>query len=223
MHEASPAKLPRFAILGSGRGSNAMALMQAFRGDSLPAELALVLSNVAGAPILQRAAEHGVPARLVESAGLTRGEHEARMLQALHDARIDHLLLAGYMRVLSADFIARWPGVILNIHPSLLPDFPGLSAVSAQWRAGVRVVGATVHFVDAGVDTGPPLLCGSIDVRGDEGEAGLAQRILTEVEHVIYPRAVYLLLHRLARGVALHAGPAMTARSDVNSSQAHTS
>lgn len=223
MHEARSAGLPRFAILGSGRGSNAVALMQAFRAGLLSAELALVISNVAGALIVQRAKEHGYPALLVESAGLARADHEARMLHALRDARVDHLLLAGYMRVLSADFIARFPGVILNIHPSLLPDFPGLSAVSAQWQAGVRVAGATVHFVDAGVDTGPPLLSGSIDVRGDEGEAGLAQRILTEVEHVIYPRAVYLLLQRLARGVALHAGPAMTARSDVNSSQAHTS
>lgn len=195
---------PRFAILGSGRGSNAVALMQAFRDGSLAAELAVVISNVSGAPILQRACEHGYPAVLIESASLSRAEHEDRIRAALVQHHVAHILLAGYMRLLSADFIARWPGVILNIHPALLPDFPGLAAVAAQWRAGVRVAGASVHFVDAGIDTGPVLLFGSIDVRGDEGEAGLAQRILTEVEHTIYPRAVRLLLERMARGGPLH-------------------
>lgn len=204
---------PRFAILGSGRGSNAVALMQAFASGSLPADLAVVISNVAHAPILDRAAEHGYPAIRIESAGRSRADHEALLWAALAEHRVDHVLLAGYMRVLSADFIARFPGVLLNIHPSLLPDFPGLSAVSAQWRAGVRVAGATVHFVDAGVDTGPILLTGSIDVRGDEEEAGLAQRILTEVEHVIYPRAVRLLLERLARGGPLHARSSTTTQS----------
>lgn len=205
MPDRKPAVRPRFAILGSGRGSNAVALMRAFADGSLPAELVAVFSNVAGAPILDRAAEQGVPDIVIAHAGLSRTEHEARMTAALRQHRIDHLLLAGYMRVLSADFIARWPGFILNIHPSLLPEFPGLGAVAAQWRAGVRVAGATVHFVDAGVDTGPILLAGAIDVRGDEGEAGLAQRILTEVEHSLYPRALRLLLDRLARGVPLPA------------------
>ena len=106
--------------------------------------------------------------------------------------------LAGYLRILSEAFLRQFAGVVLNIHPSLLPDFPGLGAAARQWRAGVRVAGATVHYVDAGVDTGPILLSGSLEVRGDEGEAGLAQRILTEVEHVIYPRAVWLLCARLA-------------------------
>jgi phosphoribosylglycinamide formyltransferase-1 len=206
---------PRFAILGSGRGSNAVALMQAFAAGSLPAELAVVISNVAGAPILQRAAEQGYPASLVESIGRSRAEHEAQVCEVLRRYGVDHLLLAGYLRVLSPEFVARFPGFILNIHPSLVPEFPGLHAVAAQWRAGVRVAGATVHFVDAGIDTGPTLLSGAIDVRGDEGEAGVAGRILTEVEHSLYPRALRLLLERMARGGPLPARPRASSDSEI--------
>lgn len=195
---------PRFAILGSGRGSNAAALMAHFKDGSLDADLAVVIANVADAPILDKARAHGYPAVLIESQGKSRAEHEALCRACLQEHDVDHILLAGYMRILSPQFVADFAGVILNIHPSLLPDFPGLSAVAAQWQAGVRVAGATVHFVDAGVDTGQCLLSGSIDVRGDEGAEGLATRILEEVEHVIYPRAVRLLLDRLRRGAALH-------------------
>lgn len=196
---------PRFAVLGSGRGSNAAALMDAFTRREIPAVLALVLSNVRGAPLLDKARAAGYPTELVESAGRRRDEHEEALLACLGTHRIDHLLLAGYGRVLSPHFLSRFAGLILNIHPSLLPDFPGLDAAARQWQAGVRIAGATVHLVDAGVDTGPPLLSGSIEVRGDEGPDGLAQRILTEVEHVIYPRAVRLLCERLSRGAPLHA------------------
>lgn len=203
--------VPRFAILGSGRGSNAVALMAEFRSGTMPAELALVIANVKDAAILDHASHAGYATALIESAGRTRSEHERLCLACLRQHRVDHLLLAGYMRILSPEFVAAWPGVILNIHPALLPDFPGLDAAAQQWRAGVRVAGATVHFVDAGVDTGPPLLCGSIAVRGDEGEAGLADRIRTEVEHVIYPRAVRLLLERLGRGGPLHGQERRTA------------
>jgi phosphoribosylglycinamide formyltransferase-1 len=176
--------------------------MAAFESGFLPAELAVVVSNVQGAPILDKAQARGQKTELVPSRGRPRPEHEAELLACLQRNRVEHLLLAGYMRLLSPEFIAAWPGAILNIHPSLLPEFPGLSAVAAQWRAGVRIAGATVHFVDAGVDTGPILLQGSLEVRGDEGPEGLAQRILTEVEHVLYPRAVRLFLERLQRGAA---------------------
>lgn len=195
---------PRFAILGSGRGSNAAALMTAFRSGALDAELAVVIANVRDAAILTRAQQLGYPAVLIESAGRTRSEHEQLCRECLQGYDIDHLLLAGYLRILSPEFVHGFSGVILNIHPSLLPEFAGLGAVARQWRAGVRVAGATVHFVDAGVDTGTVLLSGSLDVRGDEGADGLAERIRTEVEHVIYPRAVRLLLERLARGAPLH-------------------
>lgn len=190
---------PRFAILASGRGSNAEALMAAFASGFLPARLAVVLSDRAGAEVLVRAERRGVPTELIAAAGRARAEHEAELLAGLLRHRVEHLLLAGYTRLLSAAFLARFGGAILNIHPSLLPDFPGLGAVARQWAAGVKVAGATVHYVDAGIDTGPILLSGSIEVRGDEDEAGLGQRILTEVEHVIYPRAVWLLCDRLRR------------------------
>lgn len=187
---------PRFAILGSGRGSNAEALMAAFASGFLPAELAVVIAD-REAGILDRAAARDVATELCPSRDRSRAAHEAELLTCLRRHRVEHLLLAGYLRILSADFLRQLSGSVLNIHPSLLPDFPGLGAAARQWRAGVRVAGATVHYVDAGVDTGPILLTGSLEVRGDEGEAGLAQRILTEVEHVIYKRAVWLLCARL--------------------------
>lgn len=211
---------PRFAILGSGRGSNALALMRSFADPTLPAELTVVISNVAGAPILKKAHEHAVPALLVESRGRQRREHEADLLRVLAEHRVEHLLLAGYMRLLSADFIAAWPGVILNIHPSLLPDFPGLGAVAAQWRAGVSESGASVHFVDAGIDTGPVLLRGTLQVRGDEGEAGLAARIQGEVEHVLYPQALRLLLHRLGPDQSSAPPPAAPSQAPFSSAPA---
>lgn len=195
--QAAPRRRHRFAILGSGRGSNAVALMRELADPEIPAELLVVVSNVPGAAILERAAQHGYPSLVVDSAGRDRRDHERELLQRLRERGVEHLLLAGYMRLLSADFIAAWPGAILNIHPSLLPDFPGLGAVAAQWRAEVRQSGATVHFVDAGIDTGPVLLRGTLEVRGDEGEAGLATRIREEVEHLLYPQALRLLLHRL--------------------------
>ena len=103
------------------------------------------------------------------------------------------------MRILSDYVLSRFGGAILNIHPSLLPEFPGLHGAERQWAAGCKVAGATVHLVDRGVDTGPVLLMGSLEVRGDEGREGLAERILHEIEHVIYPRAVRLFVERLGR------------------------
>lgn len=198
---------PRLAILGSGRGSNAVSLMTAFRRGELAAELALVVCNVAGAPLIDRAHEHGYPVICLPHLGLSREAHEAQLSALLTAHRIEHLLLAGYMRLLSPTFLRRFPGHILNIHPSLLPAFPGLAAVAAQWQAGVETAGATVHFVDEGVDTGPILLAQSITVRGDEGAAGLAERIRLEVELELYPRAVRLFLARLAQGLPQPAVP----------------
>lgn len=178
--------------------------MAAFAGRAIPAELAVVVGNVAGAPLLDKAQARGYPIERLESRGLLREQHEALLLASLAAHRVDHLLLAGYMRLLSPWFLSRFAGLILNIHPSLLPEFPGIGAVARQWQAGVGITGATVHLVDAGMDTGPPLLTGSIEVRGDEGPEGLAERIRTEVEHVIYPRAVRLVCERLRRGAPLY-------------------
>jgi phosphoribosylglycinamide formyltransferase-1 len=187
----------RFAILASGRGSNAVALMDAFQSGFLDADLALVISNKEKAAVLDRARERGVTALCVASKGLERQEHEQRLLAVLREHHVDHVLLAGYMRILTPYFLNQLGGRVINIHPALLPDFPGLHAAERQWEAGRKVAGATVHFVDEGVDTGQPLLMGAIEVRGDEGPDGLALRILEEVEHKIYPRAVRLFLDRL--------------------------
>jgi phosphoribosylglycinamide formyltransferase 1 len=193
---------PRFAILASGRGSNAAALMDAFASGFIPAELGLVFANVAAAPVIEKARARGYATAVVPSKGFTREAHEERLLAVLSESAIDHVLMAGYMRILGPTFLSRFKGAILNIHPSLLPEFPGLHAAERQWEAGRKVAGATVHLVDGGVDSGPILLQGSIEVRGDEGPAGLAERILHEVEHVIYPRAVRLFLERRAQGAA---------------------
>lgn len=194
---ASKPRGPRFAIMASGRGSNAACLMDAFESGYLPAELALVLANKEGAAVLEKARGRGYSTALVVSKGKKRQDHEQQVLATLAEHGVEHILLAGYMRVLTPTFLDHFAGQILNIHPALLPDFPGLRGAERQWEAGRKVAGATVHFVDAGVDTGQIILQGSIDVRGDEGPEGLATRILNEVEHVIYPRAVRLFLHRL--------------------------
>jgi phosphoribosylglycinamide formyltransferase-1 len=189
----------RFAILASGRGSNAEALMDAFASGFIPAELALVFSNIPDAPVLDKAERRGVLTVCIPHKGQSRAEHEERILDLLAEHAVDHVLLAGYMRILSPVFLRRFRGTVLNIHPSLLPDFPGMHAAEQQWQAGVKVAGATVHRVDEGVDTGTPLLMGSIEVRGDEGADGLASRLLNEVEHVIYPRAVRVFVERQTR------------------------
>ncbi len=197
--ELVPALPLRFAIFASGRGSNAEALMDAFESQFIPAELSLVVSNKSGAEVLQHAERRGYTQRLIPHRSVLREAHEALLLKALTEARVHHVLLAGYMRVLTPYFLQNFWGKVINIHPALLPDYPGLEAAERQWRDGVAVAGATVHFVDEGVDTGPTLLQGSLIVRGDEGEQGLQRRILEEVEHVIYPRAVRLFIDRTLR------------------------
>lgn len=188
---------PKFAILASGRGSNADALMRAFKRGFIAGDLTAVITNVEGAGVLERASEHGIPGHVLVSKGMKREAHEDALLALVQKLGVQHLLLAGYLRILSPHFLSRFDGRIINIHPSLLPEFPGLHGAERQWDAKRSIAGATVHFVDSGVDTGPVILQGSIEVRGDEGAEGLAQRILTEVEHVIYPRAVRLFVERL--------------------------
>lgn len=191
------AERPRFAIFASGRGTNAEGLMDLFDSGELEADLVLVLCNVPGAPVVGKAEARSVPTAVVPHRGLDRRTHEDRVLQALAAHRVDHVLLAGYMRILSPHFLQRFDGLTVNIHPSLLPDFPGMDAQRQQWEAGVREAGATVHLVTEELDGGPILLQDRIAVRGDEGPDGLAQRILTEVEHRIYPEAVRRLVAEL--------------------------
>lgn len=189
----------RFAILASGRGSNAEVLLQAFQDQLIPARATVVISDNEAAAVLQRVTRFDVAVECVSRRGVTRAAHETALLARLRHHQVEHILLCGYMRILSPHFLSRWNGHILNIHPSLLPDFPGLHAVERQWQARVRVAGATVHMVNEGVDTGPILLQGSLWVRGDEGPEGLAERLRTEVEHVIYPRAVVRVLEMSGR------------------------
>lgn len=182
------------AVLLSGRGSNFVALAAAIARGEVPAHIALVVSNVEGAPGLERARELGLATALVPHRDhITREAHEARVLEALAAAGAEWICLAGYMRLLSRAFVARHRERILNIHPSLLPAFPGLHPQRQALAAGVRVSGCTVHLVDEGLDSGPIVVQRVVPVADDDDEAKLAARILVE-EHRAYPEALRRLL-----------------------------
>lgn len=189
-----PDAAARVAVLLSGRGSNFLALHAAVARGEVPAEIVLVVSNVAGAPGLVRARELGLAtAEIPHREEPDREAHEARVLEALAAARAEWICLAGYMRLLTAAFVARYRNRILNIHPSLLPSFPGLSAQAQALEHGVRVSGCTVHLVDEHLDAGPIVVQRTVPVRdGDDADA-LAGRILAE-EHRAYPEALRRLL-----------------------------
>lgn len=184
----------RLGVLLSGRGSNFLALHRAVEQRRLPAEIALVVSNLEEAAGLARARQLGLPAVAVpRRSGDDRQAHEARVLAALAEARVDWVCLAGYMRLLSPAFVARFPRRIVNIHPSLLPAFPGLAAQRQALEHGVRVSGCTVHLVDEGLDSGPIVVQRAVPVLDGDDEAALAARIL-EQEHRAYPEALRRLL-----------------------------
>jgi len=185
----------RVGVLLSGRGSNFASLAAACRRGEVPAEIVLVLSNREDAPGLARARELGIPARAIPAKGLSREAHEEKLLEALREAQVEWVCLAGYMRLLSPHFLAAYPNRILNIHPALLPAFPGLEAQKQAWEYGVKVAGCTVHLVDAGCDTGPIVVQRVVEVRDDDTPETLAARIL-EQEHIAYPQALRLLLTR---------------------------
>jgi phosphoribosylglycinamide formyltransferase-1 len=177
---------PRVAILISGRGSNMAALLRAAADPAYPAEVALVLSNRADAGGLALAQSAGVPVAVVESRGRAREVFEAEVASALAAHRIRIVALAGFMRVLTEGFVRAWEGRMVNIHPSLLPSFPGLDTHRRAIEAGVRLHGCTVHLVSPGVDEGPILAQAAVPVRPDDDEAALAARVL-EQEHRLYP------------------------------------
>jgi phosphoribosylglycinamide formyltransferase-1 len=184
----------RVAILISGRGSNMAALIAAAAAKDFPAEIAVVISNRADAGGLEKASASGVPAITIESGpfGKDRAAFEAVLQSALDQHRIDLICLAGFMRLFTAGFVQRWHGRMLNIHPSLLPSFPGLEPHAQALRAGVKISGATVHFVIAQTDAGPILMQGAVAVRDDDTPETLAERILG-LEHRIYPEALRLV------------------------------
>ncbi|HEX8098071.1 MAG TPA: phosphoribosylglycinamide formyltransferase [Pyrinomonadaceae bacterium] len=183
-------------ILISGRGSNMVALADAARGGRIPeAEIAAVVSDKAGAAGLALAAERGLKTLVIERRGRTREEHDREIGAALREHGVDLVCLAGYMRLLSPRFIEEWRGRILNIHPSLLPAFPGLDAQSQALEYGVKWTGCTVHFVDETLDGGPIVEQAAVPIFDDDTEETLAARILAE-EHKLYARAVA----RIVRG-----------------------
>ena len=188
--------MTRLGVLLSGRGSNFLALHDAVRRGELPAEIALVAGNVDGAPGLERARERGLPVAVIPHRGEPdRASHEAKVIGALRGAGVEWVCLAGYMRLLSAGFLAAFPQRVVNIHPSLLPAFPGLDAQAQALAHGVRITGCTVHLVDAGLDSGPIVVQRAVEVLDGDTPETLAARIL-EQEHLAYPEALRLLLTR---------------------------
>jgi phosphoribosylglycinamide formyltransferase-1 len=188
----------RIGILISGRGSNMAALAEAAREGSLNGEIALVVSNVAGAPGLARAEEMGIATATFVSKGRKRAEHDADVAAALLEAGVELVCLAGYMRILSAGFVQQFAGRMLNIHPSLLPAFPGLNVQQAALDYGAKLSGCTVHFVDEELDHGPIVLQEAVPVLDDDTEQTLSARIL-ELEHRLYPQAADLVARGAVR------------------------
>jgi phosphoribosylglycinamide formyltransferase-1 len=186
--------LQRLGILLSGRGSNFMAIAEAIREGRLPgAEIAVVLSNLPDAAGLDSARKLGLPAIAIPSAGRKRAEHDAEVVAALRQHRVDLVCLAGYMRIISPDFVRAFPNRILNVHPALLPAFPGLDAQAQALAFGARVAGCTVHFVDEAVDHGAIILQRVVPVLDDDTAESLSARIL-EQEHIAYTEAIARVL-----------------------------
>jgi phosphoribosylglycinamide formyltransferase 1 len=184
----------RVAILISGRGSNMTALIEAARTEGFPAEIAIVISNKPDAGGLAKARESGIATRIIESKpfGTDRAGFEAALQSALDHSQVDLICLGGFMRLFTAAFVQHWHGRMLNIHPSLLPSFPGLDPHGQALRAGVKISGATVHFVIAETDAGPIVMQGAVAVRDDDTPDTLAERVLA-IEHRIYPDALRLV------------------------------
>jgi len=183
----------KLGILLSRRGSNYEAIDDSIVAGRLQAAIAIVTSNKADAPGLASAKRRGLNAKLIPSKGRTREEHDADVVAALQDARVDLICLAGYMRLLSPEFVRAFPHRILNIHPSLLPAFPGLDAQKQAVAYGVKISGCTVHFVDEHLDHGPIVLQKSLPVLDSDDAHSLSARIL-ELEHVAYTEAIRLVL-----------------------------
>jgi phosphoribosylglycinamide formyltransferase-1 len=184
----------RVAILISGRGSNMAALIAAARAKDFPAEIVVVISNRADAGGLHKAEASGIPTVTIESKpfGSDRAAFEAVLQAALDRHQVELICLGGFMRLFTAEFVQRWYGRMLNIHPSLLPSFPGLDPQGQALRAGVKISGATVHFVIPETDAGPILMQGAVAVHDEDTADTLAARIL-EIEHRIYPDTLRLV------------------------------
>ncbi|MGH9794107.1 MAG: phosphoribosylglycinamide formyltransferase [Candidatus Acidiferrales bacterium] len=186
--------MKRIGILLSGRGSNFEALADSVAAGRIPdAEIALVISNREGALGTAKAQERGIATRVIPSKGLQREEYDRLVAAALKEKSVDLVCLAGFMRLLSPYFVREFPNRILNIHPSLLPAFPGLEAQRQAWEHGAKFTGCTVHFVDENLDAGPIVAQAVVPVQDDDTPEALAARVLEE-EHRIYTEAVALVL-----------------------------
>jgi phosphoribosylglycinamide formyltransferase 1 len=184
----------RIGVLLSGRGSNFEALAESVAAGRIPnAEIAIVISNKPSAPGLERAKARGIPARSIPSKGLEREAYDRQVVAVLREQKVDLVCLAGYMRLLSPYFVAAFPQRVLNIHPSLLPSFPGLESQKQALDYGVKIAGCSVHFVDENLDAGPIILQSAVAVQDGDDEHALAERILKE-EHRIYTEAVKFVL-----------------------------
>jgi phosphoribosylglycinamide formyltransferase-1 len=184
----------RIGVLLSGRGSNFEALADSVSVGRIPnSEISIVVSNKPNAPGLERAAARNIPTRAIPSKGLEREAYDRQVAAVLHEYKVDLVCLAGYMRLLSPYFVAAFPQRILNIHPSLLPSFPGLESQKQALDYGVKFAGCTVHFVDENLDAGPIILQSAVPVLDSDDEHTLSARILKE-EHRIYTQAVKIIL-----------------------------
>jgi phosphoribosylglycinamide formyltransferase-1 len=184
----------RIGVLLSGRGSNFEALADSVAAGRLPgAEISIVISNREGAPGINRARARGIEARVIPSKGLQREEYDRQVAAALKEKQVDLVCLAGFMRLLSPYFVSEFRGRILNIHPSLLPAFPGLEAQRQSLEYGVKYSGCTVHFVDENLDAGPIVVQAVVPVLDGDTPETLAEKILKE-EHRIYTEAVRIVL-----------------------------
>jgi len=189
----------RIAVLGSGKGSNCQSIIDAIEAGSLDARVVCVLSDVADAGILERAARHGIPARHISAAPYRTklaGEAERAYLAALREYGAEVIALAGFMRIIKEGLLHAYPDRIVNIHPALLPAFPGLESWKQALDYGVKVSGCTVHIVDAGIDSGPILVQRAVPVLEDDTPERLHARIQVE-EHKAYPAALRILAARL--------------------------
>lgn len=186
--------MKRIGILLSGRGSNFEALADSVAAGRIAgAEIALVISNREGAPGIAKAQERGIETRVIPSKGLQREEYDRQVMAALKEKQVDVVCLAGFMRLLSPYFVRQFPNRILNIHPSLLPSFPGLEAQKQAWEHGAKFTGCTVHFVDENLDAGPIVAQAVVPIHDEDTAETVAARVLQE-EHRIYSEAVALVL-----------------------------
>ena len=186
----------KLAVLVSGRGSNLQAIIDSIEQDAPDIQLSIVISNVKDAPALKRAEKHGIETVFIDpAASLDRKAFDKAVIDKLKERSVDLICLAGYMRILGREFIQTFENRIINIHPSLLPAFPGLDAQKQAIDYGVKFSGCTVHFVDEGIDSGPIIMQTAVPVFDHDDEESLAQRIL-EQEHILYPKAIKLIAEK---------------------------